>query len=322
MASAVVRSTGSQPSSTGRWRLLTLGANIASNVSKSRNRLSRALGCGLALLGHCYGQLITTVVGTDWQFPADGRRGVEAPLSRFEQLATGPDGSVYIADPGNHMVLRLMPDKTIRVVAGNGIRGFSGDDGPATGASLNRPLGVAVDSQGDIYIGDTENHRIRKVSRGVITTYAGNGNAAFAGGGGPATSASLHTPAYLALDRNGNLFFVDFMNVRIRRISTSGVITTIAGNGRITTRMGGIPVDLGDNGPALMATFDNPGQIAVTDARRRDCRRRQQQPAAQDQRGNDQNHRRTGSSGSVRRRWAGDLGFSERSGRRRAERGR
>ena len=228
-------------------------------------RLCRALASGLFLLSHAHGQLITTVVGTDWQFPADGRRGVEAPLGRVEQVATGPDGSVYIADPGNHLVLRLLPDRTIRVVAGNGLRGFSGDDGPATSASLNRPLGVAVDAQGDLYIGDTENHRIRKVSRGIISTYAGNGNAAFGGDGGPATSASLDTPAYLALDRDGNLFLVDYINVRIRRISAAGVITTIAGSGRITSRVGGVPVDLGDNGPALLATFDNPGQIAVAE---------------------------------------------------------
>src|SRR5688572_24475247 len=228
-------------------------------------RLSRALVGSLVLLSQASGQLITTVVGTDWQFPADGRRGVEAPLGRVEQVATGPDGSLYIADPGNHLILRLLPDKSIRVVAGNGLRGFSGDDGPATSASLNRPLGVAVDAQGDIYIGDTENHRIRKVSRGTISTYAGNGNAAFGGDGGPATSASLNTPAYLALDRDGNLFFVDYINVRIRRISAAGVITTIAGSGRITSRVGGVPVDLGDNGPALLATFDNPGQIAVTE---------------------------------------------------------
>ena len=109
----------------------------------------------------------------------------------------------------------------ITTVAGNGIRGYSGDNGPATNAQLNDPQGVAIDAAGNLYIVDGGNYRIRKVSNGVITTVAGNGTAGYGGDGGPATSAQL-SPSDVAVDSAGNLFMADYLNNRIRKVSSEG----------------------------------------------------------------------------------------------------
>ena len=121
----------------------------------------------------------------------------------------------------------------ITTLAGDGAFGFSGDEGPAISATLNEPVGVAVDG-GDLFIADFGNHRIRKVdlTTGIISTVAGNGTPGFSGDGGPATSASLETPNGVAVDTSGNLFIADKSNSRIRRVdATSGIISTVAGVG-------------------------------------------------------------------------------------------
>src|SRR5207247_45886 len=109
-----------------------------------------------------------------------------------------------------------------------------GDGGAATSASLNFPTGVALDASGNLYIADTDNHRIRKVAAatGIITTVAGNGSLGFAGDGGAATSALLKSPTGVALDASGNLYIADQVNHRIRTVgAATGIITTVAGNG-------------------------------------------------------------------------------------------
>jgi uncharacterized protein (TIGR03437 family) len=145
----------------------------------------------------------------------------------------------------------------ITTVAGNGTRGFSGDNGPATSAQLYGPCGVAVDAAGNLYIADTYNQRIRKVSNGVITTVAGNGTYGFSGDNGPATSAQLKNPWGIALDSAGNLYIADTSSQRIRKVS-NGVIATVAGNGT--------PGFSGDNGPATSAQLYGPTGVAVDSA--------------------------------------------------------
>src|SRR3990172_9212673 len=114
----------------------------------------------------------------------------------------------------------------IMTVAGRGI----GDGGPALWADLDDPYGVAVDPSGNIYIADMYNNRIRKVdTSGVITTVAGNGIMGYSGDGGPAVSASLYGPSGVAVDSSGNIYIADSWNYRIRKVDTSGVITTVAG---------------------------------------------------------------------------------------------
>jgi uncharacterized protein (TIGR03437 family) len=145
---------------------------------------------------------------------------------------------------------------TIRTIAGNGTAGFSGDNGPATSAQLSGPFGVAVDAAGNLYIADTGNYRVRKVSNGVITTVVGNGTTGFSGDNGPATSARLGSvgPIGVTVDFAGNLYIADVGNQRIREVA-NGVITTVAGNG--TTGFSG------DNGLATSAQLWTPIGVAV-----------------------------------------------------------
>ena len=143
-------------------------------------------------------------------------------------------------------------------MAGNGTAGFSGDGGAAPGAPLSSPAGVAVDGRGNVFVADTYNNRIRKVSAatGVITTVAGNGTAGFSGDGGAATDAPLNGPVGIAVDGRGNVFVADRLNSRIRQVSAAtGVITTVAGNG---TR--GFS---GDGGAATDAQLNVPSGVAV-----------------------------------------------------------
>jgi len=154
----------------------------------------------------------------------------------------------------------LGQDYVITTMAGNGVAGFSGDNGPATSAQLNsaaQSLSVAVDSAGNLYIADSLNNRIRKVSNGVITTVAGSGTLGFNGDNGPATSAQLSNPLSVAVDSGGNLYIADSGNRRVRKVS-NGVITTVAGSGTLGFN--------GDNGPALSASFGDIRGIAVDSA--------------------------------------------------------
>ncbi len=148
---------------------------------------------------------------------------------------------------------------TITTVAGNGTRGFSGDNGPASNAQLNNPYGVALDSTGNLDIADTGNHRIRKVdTNGTITTVAGNGFPGFSGDNGPASNAQLNNPTGVALDSAGNLSHRGLGNHRIRKVDTNGTITTVAG--RAPPGFGG------DNGPASSAQLDHPQGVALDSA--------------------------------------------------------
>ncbi len=207
--------------------------------------------------------IITTVAGSTWVFRGDGGPATQASLGELGGVTVDPAGNVFVADSGNNMVLKISPASVLIVVAGKGTSGFSGDGGPATQASLFlalfQPSGVAVDAAGNLFIPEAYNHRIRKVSPGgIITTVAGNGNEGFAGDGGPATSASLNFPVGVAVDAAGNLYIADWNNFRIRKVSPSGVITTVAGNG--------ISGFSGDGGPAASASLANPYGVAVDGA--------------------------------------------------------
>jgi len=175
------------------------------------------------------GGTIATLVGSA---AGDGGPGAFALLDSPYRSARDGAGNVYVSDNGHHRVRRIAPNGVITTVAGTGVSGYSGDNGAAVNAQLNLPGAVAVDAAGNLYIGDTNNNVVRKVSAsGIITTAAGNGTAGSTGDGGPAVAAELRVPLGLAVDPAGNLYIADTHNSRIRKVDTNGTITTVAGTG-------------------------------------------------------------------------------------------
>jgi len=208
--------------------------------------------------------VITTVIGNGTEyFSGDCGPATDASLQYPVGVAVDARGNVFIADQYNHRVRRVdATTRTVTTVAGNGNRGFSGDGGPATEASLDHPAGVAVDAQGNLFIADQYNRRVRRVDAltpHIITTWAGNENIGIGGDGGPATEASLITPTGVAVDAHGNLFIADSGTQRVRRVDVAThIITSWAGNGTAGFS--------GDGGPATDASLFDPLAVAV-DAR-------------------------------------------------------
>lgn len=168
---------------------------------------------------------IDTVAGSGMQgFFGDSGLATSAAFNSPYGVAVDGAGNIFITDTFNHVIRKVNSAGIISTVAGNGKSGFgtpgvSGDGGQATTASINSPEGVAVDSAGNIFIADTPNHRIRKVTpAGIISTMAGNGTPGFSGDGGPATSASLNFQRGVAVDSAGTLYIADTSNQRIRRV--------------------------------------------------------------------------------------------------------
>lgn len=162
--------------------------------------------------------LITTVAGSGVRgYSGELGLAIRAQLDTPAAVAVGNDGSLYIAEQGNHVIRVVRPGGFVFTAAGNGVRGYSGDGGDATAARLDSPTGVAVDSSGNLYIADTGNHRIRRVAlTGRIETIAGDGNPGFAGDGGSARQARLRFPTAVAVDFRGRIFVADTGNRRVR----------------------------------------------------------------------------------------------------------
>jgi len=201
------------------------------------------------------GDKVQTIAGNGTaSFSGDGGAATSASLFLPTAIAVATDGTIYIADTRNNRIRRIDTSGNISTVAGDGNQGFAGDGGPAVAAELNEPEGIAVDTNGTLYISDTENNRIRVVQGGVITTLAGNGTAAYSGDGSAATSASLDHPTGITVDANGNVYVADTDNHAVREVS-SGTITTVAGNG--------VQGFSGDGGSAVSASLDTPLGIVL-----------------------------------------------------------
>ena len=192
-------------------------------------------------------------------YSGDGGPATVADLNTPLGTVSDSAGNLYIADTYNQVIRKVAAGTgVITTVAGTGIGGYSGDNGPATSAQLNYPEGVALDSNGNLYIADFSNSVIRMVSAatGVITTFAGNGIGNCSGDNGPASSAGLLSPIGIAFDSTGNLYIDDQYCSRIRKVAAgTGTITTVAGNGTAGYS--------GDNGAATSAELDIPSGIAV-----------------------------------------------------------
>ena len=202
---------------------------------------------------------VTTVAGTgEPGNSGDGGPAVEAQLRGVWDIALDLRGNLYIA--GNSRIRRVDTNGVITTIVGGGSAGFSGDGGPAVDAQIDRVTGVTVDGLGNVYFIDYRNGRIRRIdTSGIITTVAGPGdkkrNECFFGEGVPATQAIFCGPEHLDVDRSGNIFVADTYNRRIRRIDTSGIINTIAGNGSQAFS--------GDGGPATLAGLSKISAVAV-----------------------------------------------------------
>ncbi len=202
--------------------------------------------------------VIETVAGS--ANTGDGGPATAANLRFPLGVAADGAGNLYIADQENQRIAKVdAATGNISTAAGNGTQGYGGDGGPAAAAQLNRPRGAAVDGAGNLYIADTNNHRVRKVSAaGVISTVAGNGTPGSGGDGGPAAAAQLDSPHSVAADGAGNIYIADRSNHRIRKVDASGSISTIAGTG---TRGSG-----GDGGLAASARLNYPSGVALDTA--------------------------------------------------------
>lgn len=207
--------------------------------------------------------IITTIAGTPGSIPGyggDGGPATAATLGNAWGVAVDASGDVLIADALNHRVRKVsMSTGVITTIAGMGFVGFAGDGGPATSSAcrLNEPTGVAVDGAGNIYIADNSNNRVRKINTsGIISTIAGVGLPyGYTGDGGPATAARLYYPKGIAADNAGNVYISDWNNSAVRKINTSGVITTIAGTG--------VAGYSGDGIAAVSSQLDHPIGLAV-----------------------------------------------------------
>jgi trimeric autotransporter adhesin len=251
----------------GNLYIADLGDNVVRKVTASTGTITTVAGDSIYMGADTFGG-----------YSGDGGPAVSAKLNGPVSIALDASGNLYIADDGNNLIRKVTASTGIITtvagyfVGGNG--GYSGDGGPAVKAQLKNPHGVAVDVSGNLYIADTGNNVIRKVSAstGIISTAVGNGYRAgtnpggYGGDNGPATSAELSDPVGVALDASGNLYIADAANMRVRKVDAStGTITTVAGNG--------VQGSAGDNGAATSAelnhlmgvTVDPMGNLYVAD---------------------------------------------------------
>lgn len=207
---------------------------------------------------------ITTVAGTGTAgFAGDGGPAVAAQLFEPSGVAMDPAGRIVVADTINHRIRRIATDGTISTIAGTGVAGTAGDDGPATAAQLSTPTALVVDGAGNVLFADTD-RRIRRIDAitGVITTVAGSASQGYSGDGGPATSAELNAPTDLHVDLAGNLYIAEPNNAQIRYVdATTGTITSLTGS--LPNPMGGPPATIQLN--ALSVDVDPAGNIFYVD---------------------------------------------------------
>ncbi len=230
--------TGTAASFNNPWGIATDAAGNVYVADQGNNRIRKITPGGV----------VTTLAGSTYGY-ADGT-GTAAKFSFPVGVATDASGNVYVADELSHRIRKITPSGVVTTLAGSGTAGFA--DGTGAAASFNNPYGVATDATGNVYVADDSNNRIRKITpSGVVTTLAGSGTPGFADGTG--TAASFNDPVGVSLDAAGNVYVADYTNNRIRKITPTGVVTTLAGNNS------GEPYD----GIGTGASFSNPYSVAA-----------------------------------------------------------
>ncbi|MFD2328337.1 S-layer homology domain-containing protein [Cohnella sp. GCM10020058] len=212
--------------------------------------------------------IISTYAGNgSSRFSGDGGGALDAQLNYPSEIAYDSAGNLYFSETDSYRIRKVDLAGQITTYAGNGTSGFSGDGGPASAAQLKSPKGLAFDAQGNLYVTDSYNYRIRKIALdGTITTVAGNGTFGYSGDGGSALSAQFKSPSDIVFDTAGNYYVLDGSDGRIRKIDAGGIITTVAGNGSLNVSGdGGSATDAG-LGMASRLAIDGVGNIYVSAA--------------------------------------------------------
>jgi DNA-binding CsgD family transcriptional regulator/sugar lactone lactonase YvrE len=219
--------------------------------------------------------IITTVAGLGSRgYGGDGGPAALARLNSPAGIAVGFGDSVFVSDTGNNRVRMISADGTIGTIAGTGEAGYAGDGGVASQAVLNSPQGLAVDAEGNLYVADSFNGRVRKIDvGGVITTIAGDGAQGYSGDGGPATRAALNfaigplsgAGQAVAVDQEGDVFVADGGNNRVREVDVGGVIRTVAGTGQPGYADGRVSSHSALDLP-LGVAVDSAGAVYIADA--------------------------------------------------------
>lgn len=204
-------------------------------------------------------QIITTVAGSGDTTFGDGGPAINASFIGPSGVALDSKGNFYVSDSYHNRIRKINTAGIITTIAGTGVQGYNGDNIPATSAQIYRPVGITFDNNDILFFCDAFNNRVRRIDTfGIITTVAGNGLDVYNGDGISATSAAINTPHWVAFDTSGNMYITDYGNHRVRKVATSGTISTIAGTG--------IAGYSGDNALAVDAQVNSPYGIALDDS--------------------------------------------------------
>jgi len=206
--------------------------------------------------------IINTITGDTYPgYNGDAGNAAGGEVNHPSDVAVDSSGNIYISDTNNARIRQITTAGIINTFAGSGSIGWAGDGAAATSTTvyLTAPIGITLDSSGNLYIVENGDSRIRKVdTKGIISTIAGNGTAGFSGDGSPAVKAEMNFPTGIAVDSSGSLYIADFQNLRVRKIDSSGNIATVAGNGVLSFS--------GDGSPALSAQMNTPQGVTVDTA--------------------------------------------------------